>query len=198
MIAAVLLGVGTVVSVLVIWLRGDRLSRWVPVGLMTGLVAGAALAVALGDRLSGRPHAAFVVVGLVAAAVGGSHLTTVVFEAVDEADVSEREAADELRDPLRDGFRDEIGEGRSLRTAGQVLRGGAWIGILERVAVFAALVARWPEGIAIVLAVKGLGRYPELRSGRSPGLAERFIIGTLVSVLWAALCAYAASGPALG
>ena len=77
-------------------------------------------------------------------------------------------------------------------------RGGAWIGVLERLAVFAALVARWPEGIAIVLAVKGLGRYPELRSGTNPSLAERFIIGTLVSVLWAGLCAYAASGPALG
>jgi hypothetical protein len=49
-----------------------------------------------------------------------------------------------------------------------------------------------------VLAVKGLGRYPELRAAHRPGLAERFIIGTLVSVLWAALCAYAATGPALG
>jgi hypothetical protein len=179
----VLLGLGTLVAVLAIRLRGDRLIRWLPVGLMTGLVAGAGLAVALGDRLTGRPHAAFVVVGLVAAAVGGSHLTTLVFEAVDEEEAS---GGDDLRDD------------QSLRTAGQVLRGGAWIGILERLAVFAALVARWPEGIAIVLAVKGLGRYPELRSGRSPGLAERFIIGTLVSVLWAALCAYAASGPALG
>jgi hypothetical protein len=194
MTRAVLLGLGTLVAVLasvpVIRGRSDRLSRWLPVGLMTGLVAGAGLAVALGDRLSGRPHAAFVVVGLVAAAIGGSHLTTVVFEAVDEEEASGREDGERLRE----GISDE----RSLRTAGQVLRGGAWIGILERVAVFAALVARWPEGIAIVLAVKGLGRYPELRSGRSPGLAERFIIGTLVSVLWAALCAYAASGPALG
>jgi F0F1-type ATP synthase membrane subunit c/vacuolar-type H+-ATPase subunit K len=62
------------------------------------------------------------------------------------------------------------------------LRGGKWIGVLERVGVAASLVCGWPEGIAIVLAVKGLGRYPELQAGTT----ERFIIGTFVSVLFAA------------
>ncbi|ETD31898.1 hypothetical protein [Williamsia sp. D3] len=66
------------------------------------------------------------------------------------------------------------------------LRGGRVIGYLERIAVVAALGLRWPEAIAIVLAVKGLGRYPELRE---PGAAEQFIIGTLASVLWAAAVA---------
>jgi hypothetical protein len=40
--------------------------------------------------------------------------------------------------------------------------------------------------MAVVLAVKGVGRYPELRH---PGATERFIIGTLTSVLWAAAAA---------
>jgi hypothetical protein len=57
------------------------------------------------------------------------------------------------------------------------------IGALERLAVFACVLALSPEGVAVVLAVKGLGRYPELRH---PGAAERFIIGTLTSLLWAA------------
>lgn len=39
------------------------------------------------------------------------------------------------------------------------LRGGRVIGYLQRIAVVAALALRWPEAIAIVLAVKGLGRY---------------------------------------
>lgn len=64
--------------------------------------------------------------------------------------------------------------------------GDLWIGLLERAAVFVALVAGFPEGIAIALAVKGLGRYPELRA---PGAGERFIIGTFASVLWASACA---------
>jgi hypothetical protein len=73
--------------------------------------------------------------------------------------------------------------------AGAVLRGGAWIGALERLGVYVALVAGWAPGLAIVLAVKGLGRYPELRNGEDTGVAERFIIGTFTSVLWAVACA---------
>lgn len=66
-----------------------------------------------------------------------------------------------------------------------VLRGGAWIGVLERLAVAATLAMGWPEGLAIILAVKALGRYSEL--GKS-GAAERFILGTLSSQLWACAC----------
>lgn len=62
------------------------------------------------------------------------------------------------------------------------LRGGRIIGVLERVAVAGAIIAGWPEGMAIVLAVKGLARYPELRE---PNASEQFIIGTFTSVLWA-------------
>ena len=56
-------------------------------------------------------------------------------------------------------------------------------------------MAGWPEGMAIVLAIKGLARYPELRSPDQPAsvtpqaVAERFIIGTFTSVLWAVTCA---------
>jgi hypothetical protein len=67
----------------------------------------------------------------------------------------------------------------------EVLRGGAWIGVLERVAIAATLLAGWPEGLAVVLAVKGLGRFAELRASAA---AERFILGTLASALWAVAC----------
>jgi hypothetical protein len=82
-----------------------------------------------------------------------------------------------------------VEERDEVRHAGTVLRGGAWIGALERLGVFVALVAGWAPGLAIVLAVKGLGRYPELRSQDDTGVAERFIIGTFTSVLWAVACA---------
>lgn len=67
----------------------------------------------------------------------------------------------------------------------QQLRGGRWIGRLERLAVFASLLAGFPEGVAIVLAVKSLARYPELRATSSE-IAEKFIIGTFTSVLYSA------------
>jgi hypothetical protein len=67
----------------------------------------------------------------------------------------------------------------------EVLRGGAWVGVLERAALAGTLLAGWPDGLAVVIAVKGLGRYTELKK---PAAAERFIIGTLASLLWAAAC----------
>ncbi|MDU7359878.1 MAG: hypothetical protein E7L00_01525 [Propionibacteriaceae bacterium] len=65
------------------------------------------------------------------------------------------------------------------------LPGGRWIGMLERAATYACLVAGFPAGLAFILAVKGLGRYPELRNGDDPRLGEVFIIGTFASMLWA-------------
>ena len=85
--------------------------------------------------------------------------------------------------------------------AEEVRRGGAWIGVFERAAVFATLAAGWPEGLAVVLALKGLGRYSELRADASPtagdatprvatgGVAERFLVGSFASMLWAVACA---------
>ena len=110
-----------------------------------------------------------VLAGIVAVA-GGGLVTTQVFGIVDRAS--------------------------PVRRAGEVLRGGAWIGALERLAVYVALVAGWGPGLAIVLAVKGLGRYPELRSQEDSGAAERFIIGTFTSVLWAVACVGLAVLPA--
>ncbi|MCE1173741.1 MAG: hypothetical protein LWW77_03930 [Propionibacteriales bacterium] len=75
-----------------------------------------------------------------------------------------------------------------LQAAAALLRGGHWIGLLERLAIFATLLAGFGEGIAVVLAVKSLARYPELRATTS-GAAERFIIGTFASTLFAAACA---------
>jgi hypothetical protein len=147
------------------WTRAGRVI-WPPFSLLVLL---AALAVAGGapeiDLESGAITALAVGVAGVLAAVGGGPATTLLFRLIDRE-----------RSALPD----------SLEGAGEVLRGGPWIGLLERAAVFASLVAGFPEGIAIALAVKGFGRYPELRA---PGAAERFIIGTFASVLWAGACA---------
>ena len=68
--------------------------------------------------------------------------------------------------------------------ASRILRGGAIIGVLERLAVCLAILAGEPVAIAYVVAIKGLGRFAELKE--TPVAAERFIIGTLTSLLWAA------------
>lgn len=63
-----------------------------------------------------------------------------------------------------------------------LMRGGTVIGYLERLAVTIAILAGYPEAIAVVVAVKGIGRFSELAS---PEARERFIVGTLASLLWA-------------
>ncbi|MGA8246650.1 MAG: hypothetical protein WB797_07070 [Nocardioides sp.] len=140
--------------------RAPRLYAAIALLLLTLALA----AVWFGDPKSSEQgrHVVLIVAGVLAVA-GGGLVTTQVFALVDT----------------------------ESRTAGarEALRGGAWIGALERLAVFVTLVAGWGPGLAIVLAVKGLGRYPELRSQEDTGVAERFIIGTFTSVLWAAACA---------
>ena len=75
-----------------------------------------------------------------------------------------------------------------LEAADAALPGGYWIGLLERTALFACVLSGFPAGIAVVLGVKSIGRYPELRT-RTGHLGELFIIGTFASMLWAALFA---------
>ncbi|MFC8797357.1 hypothetical protein ACFT2C_06465 [Promicromonospora sp. NPDC057138] len=64
----------------------------------------------------------------------------------------------------------------------EILRGGAWLGVLERLAITGSLLAGYPYGIAVVVAIKGLGRYAELRD--QPIASERFVVGTLASLIW--------------
>lgn len=68
----------------------------------------------------------------------------------------------------------------------ELLRGGRMIGLLERLAVAGVVIAGFPDALAVVIAIKGVGRFSELDSG---AVRERFIVGTLVSWIWAAASA---------
>jgi len=70
----------------------------------------------------------------------------------------------------------------------EVLRGGTTIGYLERFALVGSVLIGQFAAIAIVVAIKGLGRFSELESAQA---RERFIIGTLASLVWAGACAAA-------
>jgi hypothetical protein len=68
----------------------------------------------------------------------------------------------------------------------EVLRGGTTIGFLERLAIAGSVMAGFPTALAVIIAIKGVGRFTELDA---PEARERFIIGTLVSFSWACACA---------
>ena len=82
--------------------------------------------------------------------------------------------------------RAEEQQGLQATTRREVLRGGLTIGVLERIASAGAIVAGFPEALAIVVAVKGVGRFTELEA---PEARERFIIGTFASLIWASAAA---------
>ena len=158
-----------------VWWMTERSTRplLARTSLLVGIICAEVLttgAVALLAALSGplTPPASWLAgsVAVTAAAVTGGTTTLTVLAL---ADASTRP-----------------GTARVQRT---VLRGGAWIGALERLATIGTLLAGWPEGLAAIVAVKAFARYPELRTGQATGAIERFIIGTFTSLGWAAICA---------
>jgi hypothetical protein len=143
--------------------RGEQLRpAWGAVVLAGLLALAAALAWAAGSAPEAIVQGASLV-AVLAAVAGGGPVATAVLRA---ADPSAAGIVGGPQDP-------------------EILRGGVWIGLLERAAVAGTLLAGWPEGLAVVLAVKGLGRFSELSA---PAAAERFILGTFASTLWAIAC----------
>lgn len=164
----VVLTAASLSTALVSWRPAGRVV-FVPFTVL--LLAAAAVVAAVAPTVAHGRVALTVLVAVAGAlaVAGGGPLTARVFDVVDRR---ERSAADT----------------GSVTGAERVLRGGAWIGALERLAVFAGLAAGFPEGVAVVLALKGVGRFPDLRDDAGRGATERFIIGTFTSVLWAAGC----------
>ncbi|GAA0993673.1 hypothetical protein ABZ234_03095 [Nocardiopsis sp. NPDC006198] len=136
--------------------------------LLGALVHDASGSVALAARLFGDDRLFVVVAGFVLATfIGGevvTHLLRPFTKALDE---------------------EEGAEMRSLRGAGAV------IGWLERSLIYAFVLAGRPEGAALVVAVKALARFPDLRAHQK-GFAEYFMIGSLSSLGVAAFVGFAA------
>ncbi|MEP7160966.1 MAG: hypothetical protein ABI746_07665 [Dermatophilaceae bacterium] len=139
--------------------------------------------------------AAIIGLGALAAVLVGSRLVRKVFWLVERRSrAGAANSANSAKDPDKDldGALDNTAhdqtQGAPSLDDPDMLPGGQWIGYLERLAVFATLTAGWKEGLALILAIKGLARYPELALSNSR-TAEKFIIGTLASVLFAASCA---------
>lgn len=115
--------------------------------------------------------------GTAVAVIGGNPVTRRVLEIATRGRVRETEDGGILV-PAPDAAE---GDEEAVQT---LMRGGTVIGYLERIAVVLSIIAGYPEAIAVVVAVKGIGRFPELAASEA---RERFIIGTLASLLWAAV-----------
>lgn len=157
------------IAAIVVTLRFPR--RWLV------MVAGAALAA--GVLMTAVPHPApgvgvGVVLGvaaLVLSTAGGGPAVMLVLALASRGSVTEGSHGGIVVDDAR---------------RHEVLRGGTAIGVFERFASTAAIMAGMPEAIAVIVAIKGVGRFTELDAAEA---RERFIIGTLVSLVWASACA---------
>jgi F0F1-type ATP synthase membrane subunit c/vacuolar-type H+-ATPase subunit K len=136
------------------------------------------------------PTTIVVVLALLVSSIVGTFVVALVLRAASRsADAGVRPGSAAANDgtPPADAAVSDGPEGPRARA---VLRGGRWIGLLERLAVTGCIVAGFPSGVAVIVAIKGLGRYPELRE--NPGASERFVVGTLASLVWAALLGWVA------
>lgn len=163
LLLVILLGMVVIASLLGWWLRSPI---WP--GLALGILIVAIVVAARGPDAGTAGLILTTGLAVLVAGTGGGPLTKLVLRLA-AASTTPRTAEPGRPDPT---------------PAEDILRGGAWIGFLERLAAATTIIAGWPEGLAVILAVKGLARYPELRSP-GVGASERFIIGTFTSVLWA-------------
>lgn len=147
-----------------------------PLVVAGGLVVLALIVVAVAPvRLPALMGIILALLGVALGVVGGNPVTRRVLDVASGGRV--RETAD-------GGIvlRVEEPDGDDVERA--LMRGGTVIGYLERLAVVIAIIAGYPEAIAVVVAVKGIGRFSELATAEA---RERFIVGTLASLLWACI-----------
>ncbi|MFT3798695.1 hypothetical protein [Microbacterium sp.] len=154
-------------------------------GVAGGLVVLALIVVAVLPRnVPSLFGAVLALLGAALAVAGGNPVVRWVLSAADGGRTAEGP---------RGGILVELMTNRGTTAAGppapqqeEILRGGTTIGYLERLAAALAIFAGFPAAIAVIVALKGIGRFTELAT---PAARERFIVGTLASLLWA--CAVA-------
>ncbi|WP_293847951.1 hypothetical protein [uncultured Brevibacterium sp.] len=119
------------------------------------------------------------------AAVAGLPVTSGVLrlaareDGAGENDLGELEGEDSTEDSTEESAEPNVPDPTPTASTG-VMRGGLMIGVLERALAAAAVALGRGEVLAVIIAVKGLGRIPELKNSRAAG--ERFIIGTFASL----------------
>jgi hypothetical protein len=173
LVAVLVVGACAVLAVAAVRLNRPVLGLASLIPALTGIVLHAG-----GIRIAPPAHAWVVVLSFGVAIVGvlaGSPLSTWVFRITDPSASVSGPGGGILVPPSPSS----VGPQR------EILRGGATIGYLERLAIIGAMAVGRVEIIAAVIAIKGLGRFTELSTSEA---RERFIIGSLVSMMWAVLC----------
>ncbi|CAH0205393.1 MULTISPECIES: hypothetical protein [unclassified Microbacterium] len=162
-------------AVLIISLMSVRKPTTPPMVVASALVAAALVTVVVArpTSMSMLATVPLTALGIAAATIGGNPFTRRALDIATGKRVRETEDGGILIVAAHDA------DPEHART---LMRGGTVIGYLERIAMVIAITVGFPEAIAAIIAIKGIGRFPELAE---PEARERFIIGTVASLLWA-------------
>ena len=149
----------------------------VPLAVAGGLVVLALVVVAIAPiDIPAIMGLILTLLGVAVAVVGGDPVTRRVLDFAAGSRVRETEDGGIML--LPEEGEDAAAPPRTL------MRGGTAIGYLERLATVLAIVVGYPEAIAALVALKGIGRFTELAEAEA---RERFIIGSLSSLIWASV-----------
>ena len=155
----------------------DPLIRLVHAGL---LLLAVALCVAISQPLGSRAAKMSAVVGVVVL------LTVPANRVIADILAVARHSTQGNGEVVAAGCEPSQGSGKQDEMEG-TMRGGRWIGPLERILILLLASVEAPAAIAAIVAAKGVIRFPEISQDKAGQKAEEFLIGSFASWILAVL-----------
>ena len=158
----------------------DQLEPLVRLACAGLLLLAVALCVVVSQPLGSRAAKMSAVVGVVVLlAVPANRVVADILAVARQSSRGSGEVVAAGRRPsLENGKQDEPGSS---------MRGGRWIGPLERILILLLASVEAPAAIAAIVAAKGVIRFPEISQDKAGQKAEEFLVGSFASWILAVL-----------
>ena len=158
----------------------DQLEPLIRLACASLLLLAVALCVVASQPLGSRAAKMSAVVGVVVLlTVPANRVVADILAVARQSSQGRGEVVAAARRPsLESGGQDEPGSS---------MRGGRWIGPLERILILLLASVEAPAAIAAIVAAKGVIRFPEISQDKAGQKAEEFLIGSFASWILAAL-----------
>lgn len=158
----------------------DQLEPLIRLACASLLLLAVALCVVASQPLGSRAAKMSAVVGVVVLLTAPANrvVADILAVARQSSRGSGEVVADGCRPSLESGGQDE---------SGSSMRGGRWIGPLERILILLLASVEAPAAIAAIVAAKGVIRFPEISQDKAGQKAEEFLIGSFASWILAVL-----------
>ena len=152
----------------------DQLEPLIRLACASLLLLAVALCVVASQPLGSRAAKMSAVVGVVVLLTAPANrvVADILAVARQSSRGSGEVVADGCRPSLESGGQDE---------SGSSMRGGRWIGPLERILILLLASVEAPAAIAAIVAAKGVIRFPEISQDKAGQKAEEFLIGSFAS-----------------